>query len=108
MARRGNPRLTRALEGKGPVSNEELVSLARTYMEGWLVTLGEAGKAQVETDADGNKTVTPGNVQAAIAGLKILQDHLQQTGASRAQSVLDKMQKARRKAIAEMRDASGD
>jgi hypothetical protein len=96
MPRRRNARLA---PNKGPVSSEELVGVAAKYMSGWIITLGESGAANVTENEDGTQTVTPGNVQAAIAGLKILQDHLSQKGTSRAESVLEKVAKMRRKSI---------
>jgi len=99
MAKAAKPRLDRAREDKGVVSVEELVEAAKPFLEGWIETLGVAGQA---TEEDGK--VEPGNVTAAVAGIRILTDYLSQTQRRRADKMLTKAAKARRKAIEDMKD----
>lgn len=98
---RSRPRLDRAREDKGIVSVEELVAEAKPYLPGWIKTLGEAGQA-IEKDGK----VEPGNVTAAVAGIKILTDYLSQTQGRRAEKMLDKAAKGRRQAIKDLQAES--
>ena len=95
---RGRPRLDRAREESPVVSVEELVEQAQKYLNGWIETLGEAGKP-VKKGED----VAPGNVPAAVAGIKILTDYLSQTQRKRAERMLEKAAKARRQAVKELK-----
>lgn len=91
---RSHPRLDRARDDKGIVSIEDLVNAAKEYLPGWVKTLGTAGVA-TETE--------PGNVTAAVAGLKLITDYLSQTQQRRAEQVMARVQKARNKAVKEMK-----
>lgn len=95
---RGRPRLDRAREDTAVVSVDDLVSEAKKYLSGWIKTLGKAGAA---TEEDGK--VEPGNVTAAIAGIKIITDYLSQTQGRRAEKMLDKVSKARRQSVKDMK-----
>ncbi len=95
---RSRPRLDRAREDKGIVTVDELVAAAKEYLPGWMKTLGAAGAA---TEADGK--VSPGNVTAAVAGIKILTDYLAQTQGRRAERLLDKVSKARRQSVKDLK-----
>lgn len=95
---RGRPRLERAREDTAVVSVDDLVSEARQYLPGWIKTLGKAGSA---TEADGK--VEPGNVTAAIAGIKIITDYLAQTQGHRAERLMDKVSKVRRQAAKDLK-----
>lgn len=96
---RSRPRLDRAREDKGIVSIDDLVAAAKEYLPGWVKTLGEAGVAK---EQDG-KVIEPGNVTAAIAGLKLITDYLSQTQQRRAEQVMKRVTKARDKAVKEMK-----
>src|SRR3990172_4062235 len=96
---KANPRLNRAVQENAAISSDDLVSLATPYLDGWIETLGEAGKPT--RDADGTIT-SPGNVSAAVSGLKILQDYISQRGYNRAEKVLEKAQRARKQSIKEL------
>ena len=100
MVAKRRPRLDRAREDKGVVSVEELVGAAKPYLSGWVQTLGVAGAA---SESDG--TIEPGNVTAAVAGIKILTDYLSQTQRRRADKMLDKAAKARRRDIKDLKSA---
>ena len=80
-----------------------MVEAAKPYLAGWIKTLGESGAAIVEIDDKGNEKVTPGNVTAAVAGLKILQDYLSSSARGRAESMIDKIRRMREKAVKEMK-----
>lgn len=105
MAKRGRPRLDRAREDTGLISVEDMVTEARPFLKGWILTLGEAGAAKTVQKGDETE-VTPGNVQAAVAGLKILQDYLEQTQRTRAARVMEKAAKARAKAVDGLKELS--